>query len=401
MSICIIGGGLTGCLIALELAEAGKQVVLLEKETRLVSRASLGNEGKIHLGFVYAADPTFRTARRMIDDALAFRPILERWISKADFDTCLYDEFDYLVPHDSMLDVAAIRGHFGAISDYLAGRAQAGAPAYLGQGERPAFVEGKPTRPGTQAEFRTAERGVWPGLIAQYLMPALHTHPAIEVRTSARVSRIAASGRGWQVGIDGETAPSGPFETVVNCAWAERRALDATAGFTDGATWLYRYKFAVLLDNASRMIGGMIPRNSTAMLGSYGDSVYHAAEDILYCSWYPVGMCYSTTRLTSDQRPNTGDLRSAIEGTWQGYAAIDPAYGDVLRGADWRKARLAGDFIAARARTDIDDPASLLHKRNDHGPTELAQGYWTVETGKYTSAARCADECARKILGQA
>lgn len=400
MSICIIGGGLTGCLVALELAEAGKQVVLLEKEPELVSRASLGNEGKIHLGFVYAADATLRTARRMVDDALAFRPILERWISPAEFDACLYDEFDYLVPHGSMLDVAAIRNHFHAISEFMAERRRAGAAPYLGQEAPRAFVENKPTRPGTQAEFRTAERGVWPGLIARYLTPAVHAHAAIEVRTSVHVAGITACAGGWHVEVDGEASLSGPFETVVNCAWAGRRALDATAGFADGATWFYRYKFAVLLDNVSQVFGGTLPRNSTAMLGSYGDSVYHPGEDSLYCSWYPVGMCYSTTQLTSDKRPDTGDLRTAVQSSWRGYAEIEPAYGEILREVDWRRARLMGDFIAARARTDIDDPASLLHKRNDHGPTQLAPGYWTVETGKYTSAARCADECAAKILGR-
>jgi len=66
MRVAIIGGGLTGACAALELAECGCSVDILEAGSTLVSKASFWNEGKIHLGFVYAKDASAKTARLMI-----------------------------------------------------------------------------------------------------------------------------------------------------------------------------------------------------------------------------------------------------------------------------------------------------------------------------------------------
>jgi glycine/D-amino acid oxidase-like deaminating enzyme len=48
--IAVVGGGLTGCLVALELAQHGHAVVIFDKEQQLIQRASFVNEGKVHLG---------------------------------------------------------------------------------------------------------------------------------------------------------------------------------------------------------------------------------------------------------------------------------------------------------------------------------------------------------------
>ncbi|HEX8944702.1 MAG TPA: FAD-dependent oxidoreductase, partial [Gemmatimonadaceae bacterium] len=64
--IAILGGGMLGVCTALELARRGRPVTLIEGATRLLDGASRWNEGKIHLGFLYAADPTLSTATRLI-----------------------------------------------------------------------------------------------------------------------------------------------------------------------------------------------------------------------------------------------------------------------------------------------------------------------------------------------
>jgi 2-polyprenyl-6-methoxyphenol hydroxylase-like FAD-dependent oxidoreductase len=61
--IAVLGAGLQGTCIALELARRGFDVDLLDQDLEPLNRASLRNEGKIHLGFVYAKDATLRTAR--------------------------------------------------------------------------------------------------------------------------------------------------------------------------------------------------------------------------------------------------------------------------------------------------------------------------------------------------
>ena len=65
MRIAVVGGGLQGCAVALELARRGHAVELFDEQPNLMTGASRNSEGKIHLGYVYAADPSLRTARLM------------------------------------------------------------------------------------------------------------------------------------------------------------------------------------------------------------------------------------------------------------------------------------------------------------------------------------------------
>ena len=70
MSVAVLGAGLAGCGIAVELADRGEHVLLFDRRQEPMQEASRWCEGKIHLGFVYANDQSFRTAQRMIDGAL-------------------------------------------------------------------------------------------------------------------------------------------------------------------------------------------------------------------------------------------------------------------------------------------------------------------------------------------
>ena len=101
-SIAIIGAGLTGCCAALELARLGHGVTLIEQDLLPMNRASLRNEGKIHLGLIYANDPTLATARLQLRAALRFRPLLERWLGTRVARIGVSTPFDYLMARDSL-----------------------------------------------------------------------------------------------------------------------------------------------------------------------------------------------------------------------------------------------------------------------------------------------------------
>jgi glycine/D-amino acid oxidase-like deaminating enzyme len=60
MRVGVLGGGLQGCCAALALADRGAQVALFDRNQALVTRAGAANEGKIHLGYMYAGDPRAR-----------------------------------------------------------------------------------------------------------------------------------------------------------------------------------------------------------------------------------------------------------------------------------------------------------------------------------------------------
>src|SRR4051812_13532967 len=49
----IVGGGFYGARLALMLGRAGKQVLLVEREGQLMTRASLNNQARVHGGYHY------------------------------------------------------------------------------------------------------------------------------------------------------------------------------------------------------------------------------------------------------------------------------------------------------------------------------------------------------------
>jgi len=78
MRVGVLGGGLQGCCVALSLAQHGIDVTLFDRNDKLLSRAAVANEGKIHLGYMYANDSSCSTARMMMRGALAFAPFFAR-----------------------------------------------------------------------------------------------------------------------------------------------------------------------------------------------------------------------------------------------------------------------------------------------------------------------------------
>jgi len=76
--VAVLGAGLQGAGVALELARRGIETTLVERDALAMNRASLRNEGKIHLGLIYANDTTHETAFLQLRGALRFRAILAR-----------------------------------------------------------------------------------------------------------------------------------------------------------------------------------------------------------------------------------------------------------------------------------------------------------------------------------
>ena len=66
MRVGVLGGGLQGCCVALSLAQHDIDVTLFDRNNKLLSRTAVANEGKIHLGYMYASDPSHSTARMMM-----------------------------------------------------------------------------------------------------------------------------------------------------------------------------------------------------------------------------------------------------------------------------------------------------------------------------------------------
>src|SRR5262249_13554236 len=101
MRVGVLGGGLQGCCVALALGERGVEVVLFDKNDALLSRTAVANEGKIHLGYMYAGDPTLSTAKTMMTGALSFAPFLERYLCQPAETFSVSVPANYVVHRDS------------------------------------------------------------------------------------------------------------------------------------------------------------------------------------------------------------------------------------------------------------------------------------------------------------
>ena len=390
--MAIVGAGIAGSIAALELADRGNRVVLYDAGAEPLTAASLVNEGKIHLGFVYGGDSSGLTARRMIDGALQFRSIVCRWMAQDLFASSVTQPFDYAVPEGSQLSAGAVEQHFVLVQDILRERLAAPNADYLGEVDLPAFRRLTSHPYGSEAgkievAFGTPERSVDTRAIAASLRAAVLSHPRIEFRSNHSVTRFETSRSGWQV--VGEHRADGPFDRVLNAAWDQRRFLDHASGFADDASWFLRYKMAVLLPDVVEDLA-----NVTLMLGRYGDVVRYETGRV-YLSWYPSMMLASTRDLLLPH-PEIASSRKAeiVRSSVAALAAYYPKLAEFLRFPEMDEAPLIGGVIDARGASDIDDRVSDLHKRSRIGPSLLADGYCSLDPGKYTTAPMFALEAA-------
>ena len=79
----VIGGGFYGCTVAEQLANEGHEVLLLERGTDIMQRASRVNQARIHQGYHYP---------RSILTSLRSRVNFARFVE--DYASCIYKDFD-------------------------------------------------------------------------------------------------------------------------------------------------------------------------------------------------------------------------------------------------------------------------------------------------------------------
>jgi 2-polyprenyl-6-methoxyphenol hydroxylase-like FAD-dependent oxidoreductase len=255
MAIAVLGGGILGVCTALELADRGYRVVLFERNSELVSEASLHNEGKLHLGFVYAADPSFRTAQRMIDGASRFMATLRRWVPEAGIQALPARPFDYVVHRETMTTVCQIEAHFARVAGSveklrreqpLAGACDPARPPWRRLDDDELAARYSPEV--IVAAYETCEVAVDAWVLAQHLRAAARAQPRIELVMNAKVERVDAREGAYDVVFEqGGVRRDTGFQGVVNALWANRPAIDERSGLKPRGRWYTRRKLGALL----------------------------------------------------------------------------------------------------------------------------------------------------------
>jgi glycine/D-amino acid oxidase-like deaminating enzyme len=197
MRVGILGGGMQGCCCALALAERGAEVTLFDRNEQLLSRAAVANEGKIHLGYMYANDPSYSTARMMMNGALAFPPFIARHLEIAAESLNVSQPAAYVVHHASQRSPEQVAEYLATVHRMILECADGRPKAYFGRDLR------QTPRPWSEAEreaefdvgvalaaFESPEVAINPVALAQAMRERLNSDRRIEVRSSHDVLSV-------------------------------------------------------------------------------------------------------------------------------------------------------------------------------------------------------------------
>ncbi len=384
----VIGAGMQGMTVALALAERGVRTLVLEAAERPLLGASLRNEGKIHLGFVYALDRSGETARVMAKGALSFTPLMERWCGDLDWAGNRSDRFAYVVMNGGLSTPAELEAHYENVMTEVDRAAEEFGSRYLGDDGLSVVRQGSGPAPGlrpglSNGWFETPERSVDPRMLCAVLARAVTDDPLIEVRTGHRVTGVTRGESGFKLSLEGSSAPPAIEATqVINCSWESRHSLDAEAlGGSPRAN--YRVKHRILVRGSGEHT--LVP--VTMVQGAYGDLVPWPCGDV-FVSWYPTARTYFGDVPATEMEPDPevanrtlDELKKLVPGL-DGFKVVDhgPCH------------------IVAEAHTDIEDPASGLHSRVPR-MAEGNLGWWSLSGGKLTTAPLASERCAALITG--
>ena len=396
--IAVLGAGIMGSCAALLLAHRGCRVTLIDAAPEPVARASRWNEGKIHLGYLYAADPSLQTARHVLPGSLAFRPLLEQCTGSSIASLMTAGDDIYLCHRESVVSVdeqwrylqavdALVRAHPGA-GDYLVDVRNAHSEPLS-----PAQLASLSGSPDIIAGFRTPERSVSTTRVAMLLQRALQAEPAVTLALKTRVTGISSQG-GEHRGPWAVTTAAGDldgFDVVVNALWEGKLALDWTLGIRPPARFSHRYRRALFI----RTTVPLATPSALISTGPFGDIKNFGDRDF-YLSWYPEGLAAYGTDVDPPPVAGLDEQATAqlIDAVFDNLGRYLPA---VQRIRDHiESVHVDGGWVYAAGQGQLADPQSSLHQRTDFGIEQHGR-YFSIDTGKYCTAPWLAERLAVRI----
>lgn len=395
--VAVLGAGIMGACTALYLARRNFAVTLIDGAQAPLSGASRWNEGKIHLGYLYSADASLETARRVMPGGLAFIDRIRELIGvKANAAIGMADDI-YLLHRDSVVGQRAMQHHFESVSGLV--RDHAEASRYLADARHAAV------RPLSSAElaelggdraivagFRVPERSVRTTIIADALVEALGNETRIDQVMSTRVHAVAAKGcsqTSWRV----ETEPGlrESFDFVVNALWEGRQAVDLSAGLAPEFVWSNRYRVALFVETKRPVEFPSV----VIAAGPFGD-IKNYDKRSFYVSWYRAGLLLENQDIDpmAPARMDAQMKQRIITAIRDGICTELPGAAEIFSAA--RHISIKGGWVFAQGQGSLDDPVASVHRRDRFGVRRVGT-YFSVDTGKYSTAPWMASQLTSEI----
>ncbi|MZR31636.1 NAD(P)/FAD-dependent oxidoreductase [Sneathiella litorea] len=403
MRIAILGAGIMGSSLAILLARRGANVTLFEGGGAPMMGASRWNEGKIHLGYVYAGDPTLASARHVLSGGISFAPIVSE-ILQTDIRPYSTTEDDLFVLHqDSVVDKAEFKGFLKKLDEIAGSHPDAG--DYFGNlsGYSSLELTTKEIEPianpeTTVSAFRVPERSVQTEVIAGLYCAALGNDKKITLETGCTVTNVSPQDMdngSWSVTCDTADGKKTfeEFDSVINALWHGRMDIDAKVGIPPSGTWSNRYRVS-LFAKTNRVVK---TPSAFVAVGAFGD-VKNYDDRSFYLSWYPAGLLLdSIDVLPKTPDPLTVEQKNIItENVRSGLATVLIGADEIFDAA--QDIRVEGGFVFAQGRGSIAERSSTLHSRDKFGITRKGR-YYSIDTGKYSSAPELATILVKELMG--
>ncbi len=398
LRVAVLGAGVMGSSVAIFLARRGVRVTLFDEAPAPLQGASRWNEGKIHLGFLYAADPSLDTARSVIEGGLSFAPLMRELVGQDLGDVTPEDDV-YLIHRNSIVSAHDAAGYYARVAELV--REHPGARSYLTDATsarvRALAADELAATTDTrfvEAGFACPERSVSTVKVSDLLAGAIDADPRIELAMNTRIEAAAPEGSAhgrWRVGFRRERLNTADtFDYVVNALWHGRIAIDASAGLHSPPGWSHRYRVSAFVRTARPV------RSPSAVVsvGPFGDVKNYNGRDF-YLSWYPAGLLAASEALEAPRIDRAalepGGIASAIE---QGLQQCLPCVSDIFAAAV--ETRIEGGYVFAMGKGVLNDLSASVHRRDRFGVARRGN-YISVDTGKYSSAPLLARQIAQDI----
>ena len=394
----VLGAGIMGSAVAIDLARRGLEVTLIDREAAPMAATSRWNEGKIHLGYLYGADPTTATAQHILPGSLLFAERARELIGGELDGHTTSDDDVYLLHRGSVVGPDEVRARFGAISALIRQHPDAG--RYLVGVSDARVTELTPAELRTVAGedivagFRVPERSVDTRWFADRLAGAVGSEPGVTLQLDTTVTGAepcdSVDGR-WRVHSD--NGYDEEFDVVVNALWGGRLPIDVTAGLIPEPPWSHRFRLCVFVRTRTQHD---LP-SAIVAVGPFGDVKNYNGRDF-YLSWYPVGLVAEGAglELEAPAVPTGPEAEAFVDRVRQALERVMSGIGPVFDDAE--SAIVHGGFVFARGAGALDDPRSGLHRRDRYG-VERRGAYFSVDTGKYSTAPWSAQLIAAEIAG--